>query len=177
MEGLWESQSYKIIDKIPATERHKPVLPMIIIFKYKPPKIEGEEGIFKARCCLLGNRLDKTSSSVPAPTPRMTTVRMVLSMAAKQQAHVMATDVSQAFLNAQPREYNICRLPSGFPGRPYDGKLAILCCNQYGHPCAPAAWATLFSNWMLTIGFCGVARPRPPVRRLNGTLDGNESYI
>ena len=24
---------------------------------------------------------------------------------------------------------------------------------------------------------CGVARPRPPVRRLNGTLDGNESYI
>ena len=24
--------------------------------------------------------------------------------------------------------------------------------------------------------FCGVARPRPPVRRLNGTLDGNESY-
>ena len=23
---------------------------------------------------------------------------------------------------------------------------------------------------------CGVARPRPPVRRLNGTLDGNESY-
>jgi hypothetical protein len=153
MEGLWESQSYKIIDKVPATERHKPVLPMIIIFKYKPPKTEGEEGIFKARCCLLGNRLDKTASSVPAPTPRMTTVRMVLSMAAKQQAHVMATDVSQAFLNAQPREYNICRLPSGFPGRPYDGKLAILCCNQYGHPCAPAAWATLFSNWMLTIGF------------------------
>jgi hypothetical protein len=80
---------------------------MIIIFKYKPPKTEGEEGIFKARCCLLGNRLDKTASSVPAPTPRMTTVRMVLSMAAKQQAHVMATDVSQAFLNAQPREYNM----------------------------------------------------------------------
>ena len=153
MEGLWESQSYKIIDKVPATERHKPVLPMIIIFKYKPPKTEGEEGIFKARCCLLGNRLGKNASSVPAPTPRMTTVRMILSMAAKQQAHVMATDVSQAFLNAQPREYNICRLPSGFPGRPYDGKLAILCCNQYGHPCAPAAWATLFSNWMLTIGF------------------------
>ena len=25
--------------------------------------------------------------------------------------------------------------------------------------------------------FCGVARPRPPVRRLNGTLDGIESYI
>jgi hypothetical protein len=153
MQGMWQRNAWKLIDKVPQQDRGKPILPMVLVFKYKPPKVPGEEGIFKVRCCLLGNRLDKSTSSVPAPTPRISTVKFMLSMAAKQNMHVLATDVTQAFLNAQPKEYNYVRIPSGFPGQPYDGQLAILCLAQYGHPAAPACWATFFSNWMICEGF------------------------
>ena len=153
MQGMWQRNAWKLIDKIPPQDRGKPILPMVLVFKYKPPKNPGEDGIFKVRCCLLGNRLDKATSSVPAPTPRISTVKFMLSMATKQNMHVLATDVTQAFLNAQPKEYNYVRIPSGFPGQPFDGQLAILCLAQYGHPAAPACWATFFSNWMICEGF------------------------
>ncbi len=83
----------------------------------------------------------------------ISTVKFMLSMATKQNMHVLATDVTQAFLNAQPKEYNYVRIPSGFPGQPFDGQLAILCLAQYGHPAAPTCWATFFSNWMICEGF------------------------
>ncbi len=51
--------------------------------------------------------------------------------------------------------------PSGVFSRPYTLGTAGMNCN----------------NYTATLPFCGVARPRPPVRRLNGTFDGNESYI
>jgi len=88
MQGMWQRNAWNLIDKIPPQDRGKPILPMVLVFKYKPPKNPGEDGIFKVRCCLLGNRLDKATSSVPAPTPRISTVKFMLSMDKAEHARL-----------------------------------------------------------------------------------------
>jgi len=153
MDGLcFETKMFDIVKDIPEGDKHITVLPTMLLFKYKPPKSAGEEGICKCRCVCLGNRLDP-SSGMPAPTPRMPTFRMMLSLAAHQNWHILATDCTQAFGNAKPLNVHYVRLPKGFPDRPYNGALARLMQNLYGLSTAPYAWFTLFTNFMITIGF------------------------
>ncbi len=66
---------------------------------------------------------------------------------------------------------------AGWMGRTSDARKEIAFPSHLGG----AGRAHVEGEW-LNVAFqagthCGVARPRPPVRRLNGTLDGNESYI
>ena len=153
MDGLYyETKMFDIVKDIPDGDKHHKVLPTMLLFKYKPPKSANEEGVCKCRCVCLGNRLDP-SSGMPAPTPRMPTFRMMLSLAAHQNWHILATDCTQAFGNAKPLNVHYVRLPKGFPDRPYNGALARLMQNLYGLMTAPYAWFTLFTNFMISIGF------------------------
>jgi hypothetical protein len=72
------------------------------------PKSPTDEGVCKCRCVCLGNRLDP-SSGMPAPTPRMPTFRMMLSLAAHEGWHILATDCTQAFANAKPLDVHYVR--------------------------------------------------------------------
>jgi hypothetical protein len=153
VDGLYyETKMFDIVKEIPEGDKHRTVLPTMLLFKYKPPKSPNEEGVCKCRCVCLGNRLDP-SSGMPAPTPRMPTFRMMLSLAAHQNWHILATDCTQAFANAKPLDVHYVRLPRGFPDRPYNGALARLMQNLYGLMTAPYAWFTLFTNFMISIGF------------------------
>jgi hypothetical protein len=153
MDGLhYETKMFDIVEEIPEGDKHRTVLPTMLLFKFKPPKSDAEEGVCKCRCVCLGNRLDP-NSGMPAPTPRMPTFRMMLSLAAHQNWHILATDCTQAFANAKPLDVHYVRLPRGFPDRPYNGALARLMQNLYGLLTAPYAWFTLFTNYMITIGF------------------------
>ena len=130
MDGLYyEAKMLDIVTEIPASDAHRPVIPTMLLFKYKDPKPGEDEGICKCRCVLLGHRLDPALSipaSAPGPTPRM-------SMAAKEDWHVIATDCCQAFANAKPMDLHYVRLPRGFPDRPYDGAICRLKRSLYGH--------------------------------------------
>jgi hypothetical protein len=153
MDGLYfETKMFDIVDKVPEGDKHRTVLPTMLLFKFKPPKSPTDEGVCKCRCVCLGNRLDP-SSRMPAPTPRMPTFRMMLSLAAHEGWHILATDCTQAFANAKPLDVHYVRLPRGFPDRPYNGALARLMQNLYGLNTAPYAWFTLFTNYMISIGF------------------------
>ena len=106
MDGLfYETKMFDIVKDIPDGDKHHTVLPSLVptmlLFKYKPPKSANEEGVCKCRCVCLGNRLDP-SSGMPAPTPRMPTFRMMLSLAAHLNWHILAADCTQAFGNAKP---------------------------------------------------------------------------
>jgi hypothetical protein len=153
MDGLYfETKMFDIVDEVPEGDKHRTVLPTMLLFKFKPPKSPTDEGVCKCRCVCLGNRLDP-SSGMPAPTPRMPTFRMMLSLAAHEGWHILATDCTQAFANAKPLDVHYVRLPRGFPDRPYNGALARLMQNLYGLNTAPYAWFTLFTNYMISIGF------------------------
>ena len=78
---------------------------------------------------------------------------MMLSLAAHENWHILATDCTQAFANAKPLDVHYVRLQRGFPDRPYNGALARLMQNLYGLNTAPYAWFTLFTNFMISIGF------------------------
>ncbi len=80
----------------------------------------------------------------------------MLSLAAHEGWHILATDCTQAFANAKPLDVHYVRLPRGLPDRPYNGALARLMQNLYGLNTAPCAWFnqfTLFTNHMISIGF------------------------
>jgi hypothetical protein len=132
MDGLYfETKMFDIVKELPEGDKHRTVLPTMLLFKFKPPKSANDEGVCKCRCVCLGNRLDP-SSGMPAPTPRMPTFRMMLSLAAHENWHILATDCTQAFANAKPLDVHYVRLPRGFPDRPYNGALARLQQNLYG---------------------------------------------
>ena len=153
MDGLhYDTKMFDIVKELPEGDKHRTVLPTMLLFKFKPPKSANDEGVCKCRCVCLGNRLDP-SSGMPAPTPRMPTFRMMLSLAAHENMHILATDCTQAFANAKPLDVHYVRLPKGFPDRPYNGALARLQQNLYGLNTAPYAWFTLFTNYMISIGF------------------------
>ena len=175
MDGLYyEAQMLEVVTEIPASDAHRPVIPTMLLFKYKPPKPGEEEGVCKCRCVLLGHRLDP-ALSVPAPTPRMSTFRMLLSMAAKEDWHVMATDCKQAFANAKPMDLHYVKLPRGFPDRPYDGAICRLKRNLYGHSQAPYCWYTMFTNYMLMVGF--VQNKLDPCLYQRTNSDGTITYV
>ena len=175
MDGLfYEAQMLEVVTEIPASDAHRPVIPTMLLFKYKPPKPGEDEGVCKCRCVLLGHRLDP-ALSVPAPTPRMSTFRMLLSMAAKEDWHVMATDCKQAFANAKPMDLHYVKLPRGFPDRPYDGAICRLKRNLYGHSQAPYCWYTMFTNYMLLMGF--VQNKLDPCLYQRTNSDGTITYV
>ena len=80
----------------------------------------------------------------------------MLSLAAHQNWHILATDCTQAFGNAKPLDVHYVRLPRGFSDRPYNGALARLMQNLYGLNTAPYAWFTLFTNYMISIASASV---------------------
>jgi hypothetical protein len=175
LDGLYyEAKMLELVDAVPEGDRHRTIIPTMLLFKYKPPKNPGEEGTCKCRCVCLGNRLDP-SSAMPAPTPRMPTFRFMLSLATKKNMHIAATDCTQAFANARPMDAHYVRLPRGFPDRPYDGAIARLMRSLYGLTSAPYAWYTLFTNFMISIGF--YQNKMDPCLYQRPNSDGTITYV
>jgi hypothetical protein len=65
----------------------------------------------------------------------MPTFRMMLSLAAHEGWHILATDCTQAFANAKPLDVHTCACRKVFPDRPYNGASCVvglshscLCC-------------------------------------------------
>ena len=175
LDGLYyDANMFDLVDSVPEADQHRTIVPTILLFKYKPPKSSDDEGICKCRCVCLGNRLD-LDSAMPAPTPRMPTFRMMLSLAAKKHMHIAATDCTQAFANAKPMDVVYVKLPNGFHDRPYNACVARLKQNMYGLKSAPYAWYTLFSNFMLFIGF--KQNPLDPCLYQRVEKDGTITYV
>jgi len=98
--------------------------------------------------------MDDSTMDTESPTPSLTVVRTLFSLAAKRDWDVQIIDVDTAFLNAAPSETVYVSLPQGY-SKP--GQCALLLKSLYGTSNAPKSWNTLLHNWMITNGF----KPNP----------------
>jgi hypothetical protein len=98
------------------------------------------DGTLKARLCLDGRRQDpSTYGDVRSPTMRLTSMRIMLAMAAQHGWDLWADDAVQAFLNAErPKDKPLwASYPQGFE-KP--GHCMLLKKQLYGAHDSPAGW-------------------------------------
>ena len=69
---------------------------------------------YKSRLVALGNLMDDNKMDTEPPTPSMTVVCTLFSLAAKRGWDVQLIDVDTAFLNAAPNNTVYVSLPQGF---------------------------------------------------------------
>lgn len=125
------------------------VVPSQWVFKIKA------DGSFKSRLVVLGHLLPKDGElDLASPTPRLSTLRLLLSIAMQMGLDVHIVDIDTAFTYAQPATTIYCSLPGGLyeDGR-LDGKLLLLLRNLYGTDSAPLMFHNLLHNWFVADGF------------------------
>jgi transposase InsO family protein len=105
------------------------------------------DGSLKSRLCILGNKMPAGEFETSAPTPRMSSIRMLLAKCIQDQSEFRILDLSCAFLNAPAQGLTYLRLP---PGRNKPGFAALLLQNLYGSRHGPRAWHNMLHNWFLT---------------------------
>ena len=114
-------------------------------------------GTLKSRLCILGNLMPKDDMDVSSPTPRLSSFRLLLAHAIRNDLEVDGFDVVNAFVSANSKGAMYIRLP---PGRDQPGKAALLLKNLYGSSFAPALFSNLLHNWLTANGF--ISSPQDP---------------
>ena len=117
----------------------------------------GELEKFKARLVADGNSqqygvdFDKVFSTVV----RLSTVRLVLAIAAARDYNLHSVDIRQAFLQGQLTEDIYMRVPPGHPSRDAHGRPVVLKLNKslYGLKQAGRVWNKLLVKSLLAWGF------------------------
>ena len=100
-------------------------------------------GTLKSRLCILGNLMPKGEMDVSSPTPRLSSLRLLMAHTIRNDLEFEAYDVNSAFLCAASKGAMYIRLP---PGRDQPGKAALLLKNLYGSSVAPKLWSNLLHN-------------------------------
>jgi transposase InsO family protein len=137
------------------------------------------DGTRKSRICVLGNKIPRThtdakvlgkrthaqiraeelqaeaEAALSAPTPRLSTVRMLFDVAAKEGLCLDSMDCDQAFMNSAPNKTIYLHLPPGLQEEKTHKALMLL--NVYGCREGPALWAVMLDNWFKTNGW----KPNP----------------
>ena len=129
--GLWKKEAFAKVEKTGQKLHH-----MIWVFKRKG------DGTYKARLCFDGRRQDPTTySNIASPTMKLTSLRILLGLAAQHGWPVWADDATQAFLNApRPADKPLyATYPEGF--RDKENKHCLLVRRMlYGLHDAPMGW-------------------------------------
>jgi transposase InsO family protein len=143
------NESWTVVDRasVPAGKR---VLPCRWVYKLKLGK-DGSVDRFKARLVAKGfvqqSGIDYTETYAPVMSYR--TLRVLLSLAAREDLEIKQFDVVTAFLHARITEELYMELP---PGYTQDGKVARLNKAVYGIKQAPRAWNTEFHRALSSLG-------------------------
>lgn len=122
------------------------------VFKVKRNKDGGVER-YKARLCAQGfsQREGVDYGDTFAPVARVTTIRVLLSIAAQLDFEIEQMDVCTAFLNGELEEDIFMRPPPGLSVPP--GTVLKLHKGLYGLKQSPRVWNHTINAFLLRIGF------------------------
>ena len=88
-----------------------------------------------------------------SPVTRITSIRLVLAIAAIRNLQVHQMDVKTAFLNGELEEEIYMEQPEGFVASGQENKVCKLVKSLYGLKQAPKQWHQKFDQDMLESGF------------------------
>ncbi|GKB99788.1 zinc finger, CCHC-type containing protein [Tanacetum coccineum] len=124
------------------------------IFKRKM-KVDGTIDKFKARLVIQGFRQKEGIDyfDTYAPVARITTIRLLLALAAIHNLVIHQTDVKTAFLNGDLDEEVYIKQPEGFVMPGNEHKVCKLVKSLYRLKQAPKQWHQKFDEVVLSSGF------------------------
>ncbi|GKA23983.1 zinc finger, CCHC-type containing protein [Tanacetum coccineum] len=124
------------------------------IFKRKM-KVDGTIDKFKARLVIQGFRQKEGIDyfDTYAPVARITTIRLLLALAAIHNLVIHQMDVKTAFLNGDLDEEVYMKQPEGFVMPGNEHKVCKLVKSLYGLKQAPKQWHQKFDEVVLSSGF------------------------
>ncbi|GJR29105.1 zinc finger, CCHC-type containing protein [Tanacetum coccineum] len=124
------------------------------IFKRKM-KVDGTIDKFKARLVIQGFRQKEGIDyfDTYAPVARITTIRLLLALAAIHNLVIHQMDVKTAFLNGDLDEELYMKQPEGFVMPGNEHKVCKLVKSLYGLKQAPKQWHQKFDEVVLSSGF------------------------
>ena len=83
----------------------------------------------------------------------MTTIRTVLTIAARQNWEIHQVDIKSAYLNAELHDDIYMRAPPGYLKLENEGKVLKLLCSLYGLKQAGFEWSEELERFFLNFGF------------------------
>ncbi|CAI7856307.1 unnamed protein product [Closterium sp. NIES-53] len=149
MESWKSTGTY--IDKVPPPGVN--IVDGMRIFRVKRPL--GSPPAFKARYVAPGfsQRQGVDYFHTFSPTPKMTTLRVLLHVAAQRDYELYSLDFSTAFLQGSLHEEIWLRRPRGFTGSFPAGIQWSLCRPVYGLRQAPREWHITLRTTLAALGF------------------------
>ncbi|CAI7814480.1 unnamed protein product [Closterium sp. NIES-54] len=146
----WKSTG-TYVDEVPPPEAN--IVSGMWIFRVKRPP--GSPPVFKARYVARGfsQRQGVDYFQTFSPTPKMTTLRVLLHVAAQRDYELHSLDFSTAFLQGSLHEEIWLRRPPGFTGSFPPGTQLSLRRPVYGLRQAPREWHDTLRTTLAALGF------------------------
>ncbi|CAI7928442.1 unnamed protein product [Closterium sp. NIES-54] len=146
----WKSTG-TYVNKVPPPGAN--IVSGIWIFRVK--RLPGSPPVFKAHYVARGfsQRQGVDFFQNFFPTPKMTTLRVLLHVAAQRDYELHSLDFSTAFLQGSPHEEFWLRCPLGFTGSFPAGTQWILRRPVYGLRQAPCEWHDTLRTTLAALGF------------------------
>lgn len=147
LQSLEENKTWKLIDK-----RNEKTVTSKWVFCVKRNS-DGEIERYKARLCARGftQTKDIDYKETFSPTTRYDSIRIILSLAARENYELQQFDVKTAFLHGELLEDVYMEVPEGVQAEP--GKICKLLKSLYGLKQASRCWNRKFSSFLTTYGF------------------------
>ena len=150
MDSLHENHTYELVElpKGKRALRNKWVYKLKLGDGGNPPR-------YKAKIVVKGFQQKKgvDFDEIFAPVVKMTSIRMVLSIAASMNLEVEQLDVKTAFLHGDLEEEIYMQQPRGFEKRGKEHLVCRLKKSLYGLKQAPRQWYRKFDSFMTDQGY------------------------
>ena len=138
--------------EVPRSAAKKKVVPMTWVFRIKRTP-DGLVDKYKARICVMGNKMDEYTQETFAPVVAWPTVRIFLVLANLLRWYTCAIDFTSAFLHAYLDEPLWVQMPRGFKSSVGEDAILELKRSCYGTSFAPKLWFELLRDALLDLGF------------------------